>query len=110
MRYAGFVFKPPGVEFDGHGPPAIGRMFVVDETMDWYAVAPGQISTLTYVGPDASWPDYGIVEIVDIERSPVGRPLAVVGTIEAGDAEWTVEGTFRATRCGNGWGPGFPCE
>ena len=108
--FAGFVFKPAGVEFDGHSPPAIGRMFVVDEPLDWYLVQPGQVSTLGYVGPDGEVPGYGTVEIMDIERTPVGRPISVVGTVTAGDASWSVEGTFRATRCGNGWGPGFPCE
>lgn len=108
--FAGLVFKPVGAEFDGNAPPPGGRMFVVDESLDWSTVAPGQMSPVSHVNADGTRLNSGDLEVMEIERTPVGRPIAVIGTISAGTADWSLEGTFRATRCGNGWGPGFPCE
>lgn len=99
--YAGFDFRSAGAENS--------VKLVVTDPVDWSSVEPGLVSTLEPWDEDVLL-DYGTVEVIDIERTPLGVPIAVVGSVAAGTAAWTLEGTFRATACGNGWGPGFPCE
>ena len=109
--YAGLVFKPIGVEFNGSHAPPEGRMFIVGELLEWDDVEPGVVSTLELDVPGkGKWPDYGTVEITDIVRSGSGHPLELAGSIDAGDEQWSLTGTFRATQCGFGWGPHFPCR
>ncbi len=104
--YGAFVFKPPGADFDGID----ARMFEIDSGNMWSDVEPGQESDLLYLDPGGDLHEsYGTIEITDVEFSGHGNPLAVHGMITAGDAEWSLEGTFTATRCGD-WGPNFPCE